>query len=375
MIPLLTRDRDPIGPEHTMARFLVVRGQRMCRWLVIVHFFFFVMIVGTGHLSIGDELEKRATWSAPHHDEITEELLMWLSTKEADVKELQALREQWVRDIESEEKVDLLTLVVKMIAHVEPEAREVFDLTNRPSFFGFPPQFELLQRIDIPPLLRNNIRLFHARWLANQEMYNESQIHLEGLQPEGVVDPATLLFYQALVAYRLIDKDNCLDTIGRLLEREQELPRRYAEIARLMQADIELLKDESLDEIARIMRNIRHRLDLGRAGKRVRTEEEEVLEKLQKMIEEIEQQQNQARGEGAGTGANRSSMPASDSIPLGGKGPGDVDPKPIGNKSGWGDLPPKDRQETLQQISRDFPSHYREVIEEYFKKIARDGSD
>jgi len=38
-----------------------------------------------------------------------------------------------------------------------------------------------------------------------------------------------------------------------------------------------------------------------------------------------------------------------------GKGPGEVTKKDVGSKSGWGDLPPKEREEALQQIGRDFP--------------------
>ena len=49
------------------------------------------------------------------------------------------------------------------------------------------------------------------------------------------------------------------------------------------------------------------------------------------------------------------------------------DPKRIGTESGWGDLPPRQRQEALQQIGKDLPAHYREVVEEYFRKLAREG--
>ena len=59
-----------------------------------------------------------------------------------------------------------------------------------------------------------------------------------------------------------------------------------------------------------------------------------------------------------------------DSRPAELKGPGKVDRKNIGSKSGWGSLPPKEREEALQQIGRDFPSHYRDVIEEYFRRLA-----
>ncbi len=55
---------------------------------------------------------------------------------------------------------------------------------------------------------------------------------------------------------------------------------------------------------------------------------------------------------------------------MGGKGPGDVVKRNIGSKSGWGNLPPKEREEAIQQIGRDFPPHYREIIEQYFRKLA-----
>jgi hypothetical protein len=35
-------------------------------------------------------------------------------------------------------------------------------------------------------------------------------------------------------------------------------------------------------------------------------------------------------------------------------------------------LPPKEREEAMQEIGRDFPAHYREVIEEYFRELARE---
>ena len=82
-----------------------------------------------------------------------------------------------------------------------------------------------------------------------------------------------------------------------------------------------------------------------------------------------------AAGGGTGKGSMRPLAPAPDSAPIGGKGPGDVVKKPIGNQSGWGDLPPHQRQEALQQIGKDFPAHYRDVIEQYFRKLASESSE
>ena len=61
------------------------------------------------------------------------------------------------------------------------------------------------------------------------------------------------------------------------------------------------------------------------------------------------------------------------SVPADAKGPGNVDPKKLGAQTDWGNLPAKEREEALQQLGKDLPSHYREVIEEYFHKLAKDG--
>jgi hypothetical protein len=37
---------------------------------------------------------------------------------------------------------------------------------------------------------------------------------------------------------------------------------------------------------------------------------------------------------------------------------------------GWGKLPPKERAQAIQDLTRDMPAKYREVIENYFRKVA-----
>src|SRR5262249_1402621 len=154
---------------------------------------------------------------------------------------------------------------------------------------------------------------------------------------------------------------------GRLMENEGTIPRRYASLARLMQADLEGLKDESLDHIARRMDDIRRRLDLGRAGPKVRSVEDGVIASLDKLIEEIEKPQQAAAAAAAQSQGGRQQMPTrplQDSMPIAGKGEGQVTKKPIGTQGGWGDLPPRERNEALQQIGKEFPAHYRDMIEQ-----------
>jgi hypothetical protein len=221
--------------------------------------------------------------------------------------------------------------------------------------------------------LDDNLRLWYGRWLVQESLYDEAQEQLAGLQPEGVADPATLLFCQAVVNHRLLNQAPGLEAIGRLLENADQGPRRYAAIARLMEGELKDLREDSLDHIARRMQDIERRLDLGRAGPKVRDVEDGVVKSLDKLIKEMEDQQQQQQSGAAGGNSIQSARPASDSFPMGGKGRGDVTKRDVGNGTGWGDLPPRQREEAMQQIGRQFPSHYRDVIEQYFRKLATQG--
>ncbi len=103
--------------------------------------------------------------------------------------------------------------------------------------------------------------------------------------------------------------------------------------------------------------------------------EDGVIESLDKLIKKIEEQQQQQDAASAARNNIRSSSPAQESQIIGGKGPGDVEKKNIGSSNGWGDLPPKEREAAMQDVGRDFPSHYRDVIEQYFRRLAAEESN
>jgi hypothetical protein len=225
----------------------------------------------------------------------------------------------------------------------------------------------------VPGWLQDNIKLAAGRHLAQHDLFDESMAVLGTLDEKTVIDPSTLLFYRAAGSHHLLQRDECISAVDRLLEREPELVSRYVVTAKLMKSDIEPMKEDSLDEIARLMKDVERRLSLGRAGSKVQAEEQEIVDKLDKVIEQIEQQlqQQQQQMQQAQDSQQQQGKPMDTSAPAGGSGPGDVAPKDIGNKSGWGNLPPAQRQEALQNITKDLPSHYREVIEAYFKRLGK----
>ncbi len=313
------------------------------------------------------EFSGEATWKAPAQAAVHEQLNQWLDARAADPAMRKQVNAIWTDAADAMEADELLDRLVASFAIVDERVANLVRLCWTPKQTPALPDFAWLAEDLTPVFQRDNVRLYLARWLVRNRLFDEALSQLEPLEPDRVADPAGLLFYQAVVYQRLLKKEAGLASINRLLERPNEIPNRYVSLARLLLADLEQLKDDSLDHIARRMDDVERRLDLGRAGPKTREVEDGVIESLDKLIKELE---DQAAAAAAAAGTTRSSSPARDSLPLGGKGPGQVAKKDIGDQSGWGDLPPKERQEALQQIGKDFPAHYRDMIEQYFRKLA-----
>ena len=209
-----------------------------------------------------------------------------------------------------------------------------------------------------------------------QDRFDEALPLVADLDVAGAVDPAALLFHRGCCQHWLLDRDGAVESFERLLERETEIPTRYARLAQLLRADIAAVEADSLDHVARRMKDVRRRLDLGKAGPETKRVQAGVIESLDKLIEEIEQQQEQqgqagaAGAGGAGGQGGAAGRPMDDSKLARGLGKGAVRNKDLGAGDGWGDLPPHEREAALQQIDREYPPYYREAIEQYFKRLA-----
>lgn len=233
---------------------------------------------------------------------------------------------------------------------------------------------------SLPKSMRMSVRVWLGRELVRARLYDEALPVIAEVDPVETIDPASALYYRAVCYHALLMKSEALADLRRLLENEDQTPLRFSRTAQLMVADLKPLKEDSLDEISRLMTDVTRRLELGRADQTVEDQEQKIIDKLTKLIEKAEeqqkqqqQQQQQAGGKASG-GQGGQGSPMQDSQAAGGGGNGDVDRRNIEQKDGWGNLPPAERHQALQQIGRDLPTHYREAIEAYFRKLATDGS-
>jgi hypothetical protein len=257
---------------------------------------------------------------------------------------------------------DVLDRIARSAALVDDRAAELVRLCAGPAEAWLVPDPWWLDDRDTPVWLRSNIRLYFGRWLAQRQMYDRALGVLAGLEPQDVADPASLLFYQGAAYHHQLRKSPGLRALDRLLDDVADCPPRCHSVAGLMREDLRKLKDDSLDHISRRMDDVRRRIDFGNVGSRTRRIEDGIVESLDKMIEDLEKQQQQSSG-GAG---GQSSTPMQDSRVGKQKGPGNTDRKDIGKKSDWGDLPPETREQIRQQLGRDLPAHYYDLIQQYF---------
>lgn len=320
------------------------------------------------------DLGRAPTWILPSRDEVGRRVLEWIAGGSVAEDRRDAARAVWALR-GADRSVDTLDAVMATVAEADPRCLPVLSVVAATP--GVPPVTAgvLPGWIDEPatsPFQRDVVRTWLGRELVRQARYDDGLTLLGGLDPAMSVDPAGLLFHMAACQHWLLRADDCIATLDRLLERADAIPVRYERVARLLRADMAALEDESLDHIARRMRDITRRLGLGRAGPVTRGVQDGVIESLDKLIAKLEEQQDQTNGGGgsAGSGNSGNGKPMEESRVAGARGAGEVTRRDLGDGDGWGNLPPHERERALQQIGREFPPHYREAIEQYFKRLA-----
>jgi len=334
-----------------------------------------LVAAAAAHSKAADVFSKPPAWQSPRPEEVQAQAIRWLAEKQVDAATRNKAAALWADLAKQPTETQVLLRLAATFALADQRSAKLVELCAKPKNQFVLPSQAWLSDPQTPAFLGANLRLLYGRWLVHCEMFDEAHEQLSGLNPGDVVAPATLLFYRSVACYSLLHKEAGLKAIAELLDGAEQSPRRYVTMARLMQEDLKILEDDSLDHVARRMNDVRRRLDLGRAGQKVRSVEDGIIESLDKMIKKVEEQQVASSSTGGVQDTIRSRSPAPDSVPIGGKGPGEVTKRNVGSGDDWGHLPPKDREEALQRIGRDFPSHYRDVIEQYFRRLAAEGTE
>lgn len=308
-------------------------------------------------------------WAPLPAGEVRFRLEAWMKAHRVPAETLSAAFADWPETSVPPER--LLVAALMVAGRVDADLGRLVTQFEGGDFSGITALNEYLGRPDTDPFLVTNLRALAGRRLAERRWYDEAYELLKGADLKLVIDPAGILFFRAIAAQALLQVDAALTALDDLLQRTERVPIRYQATATLMREELSQLREKSLDQIARLMADSERRLDLGRAGERVQTVQERIIAELDELIKKLEAQQGGGGGGGgSSSNSNQSSGPADDSSVKGATAPGETDPKKFSKEGQWGDLPPRQQAEAKNLINRNFPGHYRQAIETYFKKLA-----
>ena len=311
-------------------------------------------------------------------DQVREETRAWMNAHAENEEWKQPFDALW-KTASSEE---LAETVMQSGLLIDPELERWREITVGSIFSHMDAYEQLLDELKAEAPLEeqfmlNQIGLYVASSLTRSMEFDEAWQLFEVLKPEQMVDAGSYFFYKSICAQQLLKREEALASLKSLLEQTEQIPTRFSRVGELMKIELEALEEESIGEIAHKMGDSERRLELGRAGRRVQKVQKEILDALDKMIEDLEEQQKQqqqaaAGGQGGQQNAQGQQIinPANESIIKGSKAPGDVDPKKFKKQGSWGDLPPKAEARARSLIDRNYPAHYQQAIERYFRKLA-----
>ncbi len=184
--------------------------------------------------------------------------------------------------------------------------------------------------------------------------------------------------------------DKALATLEAFERQHPGAPDRFRLPARQMLQELLVRQPERLGAVSDLMAYAGRRLGHGCPARPVQLKQERAVELLGKLIKEAEEQEKQSRGckhcggkgcrkcQGGRSGIPRGNWvpgsPADRSVLPGGPGRiGDLHRPPTARPGEvWGQMRPEERQRILQSLRKNFPTRYRQLIEQYYKQLAKE---
>lgn len=234
---------------------------------------------------------------------------------------------------------------------------------------------DLFADASYPPEVVSVIAAAVAERLVARRCFEEALLWLEAVDAEHLPSPTLAAYLRAVCLHQLVRLDEAAEHAKQVTASDTPIPRRRRAIADLILRDAAAANPDAPEHLARPMGDIGRRLSLGRSGEPEQQLQRDVLDRLDELIKQAEDQQQQQQQQASSQSAPAPSQPMEDSKPSDMKGPGQVDERRIAKGGDWGSLPPRERERVTQQIARDFPAYYRDMIEAYFRSLATGDAD
>jgi tetratricopeptide (TPR) repeat protein len=177
-----------------------------------------------------------------------------------------------------------------------------------------------------------------------------------------------------------LEYEEALATFTDFLRRYPQAPERLRVTATQIVTELSRRIPGKLGDVHDLMNVARRGLSHGEADDVVVKRQGEAVALLDKLIKDAEDQEK-SKGDNGGEGG-KSGKPSSPKQPSGGAKqsvlPAGQEKETVLRQTKaspgetWGKMPPKQREEILQSIQKQFPSRYRDLLEQYYKQLAKD---
>ncbi|HSW47222.1 MAG TPA: hypothetical protein VLM89_16790 [Phycisphaerae bacterium] len=298
----------------------------------------------------------------------------------------QAVNRAWADHRADEQPQDFLTAALTMICEPFKKAMDALDQQE------YDEADRLLQPLlaETDPYIGFHARAALARSLLEQDRLEEARSLLAGLagRRAELIDRSFLeVKVDFLLAYCLLTDlqyEPAVTALERFEQLHPDAPDKYRLPARQMLNELRARRTGGLGDVSDLMTHAGRRLNRGLADERARQSQQravDLLAELIKQAEEMEKQQQQASSAGGPGGSrggrgigNRPGRPAEQSmLPEGPGAKGDLE-HGITARPGemWGQMRPEERQRILQSLRDRFPSRYRQLVEQYYRQLAKE---
>ncbi len=192
------------------------------------------------------------------------------------------------------------------------------------------------------------------------------------------LEPDHFLFMLGYCQVHDLQYDAALATFSDFLRRYPTAPDRLRVTATQIVTELSRRSPGGLGDVRDMLNYARRRISHGETGEPVTQHQKEAVELLTAMIEDAENREKSKgkggnpKGGGSPQGGNKPGGATRSALPGGGSQIGELRKVRASPGEAWGKMPPREREEILQTLQRRFPSQYRDLLEQYYKQLAKD---
>ncbi len=281
---------------------------------------------------------------------------------------------------------DQVNLIHGCLAVVSPEFKKGLDQLFDDKYADAAKTLSALARDEDPFLAVAAAGLATAAFVELEQIQQCHEMLDHVIKTHRPVDrftpaPENLRFMIGYCLVHTLQYEHARATLEAFLKHYPNAPERLRVAATQMLTELARRAPGRLGDVRDLMAVARRRISHGDTGDRVKDHQKKAVELLDALIEEAEEQEQNGDGGGGGGGGGGGAPGGSGQpqgganqsrLPGGGANEENLRRKRARPGESWGRMPPKQRDEFLQNLQKQFPSRYRDLLEQYYEQLARE---